>query len=125
MEMKMGFVRNIGRATSFLVELWGLKDGLTMALQHNHTPLVVETDAQAVAHIINSREDPLFHIHSALIWIAGVNRIHHVANSVADAMARKGSFLQELIALFCLIKCQWTSVILIIMIVLELLLLGL
>lgn len=43
-----GFSRKIGITSSFMVELWGLKDRLTLCNNLNISSLVVELDAKAI-----------------------------------------------------------------------------
>ena len=43
-----GFSRRIGITTSFVAELWGLRDGLMMCNNLNISTLVVEVDAKAI-----------------------------------------------------------------------------
>ena len=38
----MGFARKIGKTTSFLAELWALRDGLNLCLNHNFTAVEVK-----------------------------------------------------------------------------------
>ena len=44
----MGFSRKIGITNSFVVELWGLRDGLIMRCSLNLFSLEVEVDAKAI-----------------------------------------------------------------------------
>ena len=44
----MGFARKIGKADSFLAELWELRDGLLLCQQMNLTAIVIELDAKAI-----------------------------------------------------------------------------
>ena len=43
-----GFARKIGKANSFLVELWALRDGILLCQQMNVTALVIEVDAKTL-----------------------------------------------------------------------------
>lgn len=51
------FNRAIGFTHSLAVELWGLRDGLTLAKSLNIKKLMIEIDAQAVVDIIKSHND--------------------------------------------------------------------
>ena len=42
------FARKIGKANSFLAELWALRDGHLLRQQMNVTALVIEVDAKAL-----------------------------------------------------------------------------
>ena len=43
----IGFSRNLGFTDSFITELWVLRDGLTLAREHNLNSLILEMDAMA------------------------------------------------------------------------------
>ena len=49
-----GFIRNIGIASSFAAELWGVRDGLILAKQHNIHKIMIELDANAVIDLLLS-----------------------------------------------------------------------
>ena len=46
------FTRNIGIATSFVVELWALRDGLNMCLNMQISALEIDLDAKVVANLM-------------------------------------------------------------------------
>ena len=48
------FARNIGNTTSFLAELWALRDGLQMCLQMHINALEVELDAKVISDLMNN-----------------------------------------------------------------------
>lgn len=52
-----GYARNIGSASSVLVELWALRDGFALALSLGLTHLVVELDALVVVSFLDSFVD--------------------------------------------------------------------
>ena len=61
--------RKIGHTYSMVAELWGLRDGLTLAKNLNIEKLLVEVDALAIANISSSENvefDPT-HPYSAII----------------------------------------------------------
>lgn len=64
-----GFYCNIGITNSLAVELWGLRDGLTLARKVNICKLIIEIDAKLVVDLINSVDYliTLSHPYSALI----------------------------------------------------------
>jgi len=47
------FSRNIGTTTSFMAEIWALRDGLLMCLNLGINALEVELDARVVADLMN------------------------------------------------------------------------
>ena len=49
-----GFTRKIGFITSLAAELWGLRDGLCLALSLNIKKTIVDVDATAVIDLINA-----------------------------------------------------------------------
>ena len=48
------FSRSIGKTTSFLAELWALRDGLIVCLNLRISAFEVEIDAQAVVELMNN-----------------------------------------------------------------------
>ena len=48
----VGFARRIGTCTSFVAELWGLRDGLTLCNNLNIPSLIVEFNAKAIVDIL-------------------------------------------------------------------------
>ena len=46
-----GFSRNIGSTTSYVTELWGLRDGLALCCNLNIPSLVVELDAKSIVDV--------------------------------------------------------------------------
>jgi len=46
------FARKIGKSSSFIVEIWALRDGLNVCLQKNLLLVEVELDAKAVVNIL-------------------------------------------------------------------------
>lgn len=49
-----GFSRNIGVTTSFIAELWALRDGLILCHNLNFHAIVIHTDAQAIVEAIKN-----------------------------------------------------------------------
>ena len=48
------FKRRIGTSTSFVAELWGLRDGLSLCINLNIPSLIVELDAKAIVDILQN-----------------------------------------------------------------------
>lgn len=49
-----GFSRSIGITSSFVAELWGLRDELILCCNLNVSSLVVELDAKAIVNIFHN-----------------------------------------------------------------------
>ena len=94
------FSRSIGKTTSFLAELWALRDGLIMCLNLRISALEVEIDAQAVVELMNN-DNTSNATNSSLVadcrlLISQIPQIkvshcYREANAYADALARIGS----------------------------------
>ena len=50
----IGYVRNIGVATSIIAEFWALRDGLLLASQLGITQLIVELDTKVIVDLVLS-----------------------------------------------------------------------
>nr|POF11738.1 putative ribonuclease h protein [Quercus suber] len=61
------FSRSIGKTTSFLAELWALRDGLIMCLNLRISALEVEIDAQAIVELMNNDKPPMLLTHP--LWL--------------------------------------------------------
>jgi ribonuclease HI len=100
-----GFSRKIGITNSLAAELWGLRDGLVLAHQHNIKKLIIELDAKAVLDLIQPENltSCSHHLYGALISDCRsliqkleVNRIQHTfreGNAMADILAKAGTKL--------------------------------
>ena len=98
-----GFIRNIGIASSFAAELWGVRDGLLLAQKHNIQNIIIELDAKAVIDLLSldNHIDICSHPLSALITDcrslihsfeeAGLLHTHREGNFCADILAKEGS----------------------------------
>ena len=49
-----GFIRHIGTTNCFAVELWGLRDGLSLCLSLNIPCLVIDVDVKAVVDVLRN-----------------------------------------------------------------------
>lgn len=96
-----GFARKIGKANSFLVELWAFRDGLVLCQQMSVPTLDIELDAKALVEAFtnpgysNSVVSGLFEDCKQLVTWFPKYRIKHVfreANMCADQLARLGCF---------------------------------
>jgi hypothetical protein len=104
-----GYSRSVGRASSVLAELWGVRDGLQLAISLNIDCLEVELDAELLIHLFFSPPSSN-HVYSSIIndcrWLmTQIPRceMHHAyreANRVADALARIGCFQSDAFVLY-------------------------
>ncbi|KAK9998309.1 hypothetical protein SO802_017912 [Lithocarpus litseifolius] len=93
-----GFSRSIGVTTSFIAELWALRDGLTLCHNMHYPAVDIQTDAKAVVDVINNPSysnrvalpivDDCRQLISQLgqVWIG---HCYREANFCADFLARK------------------------------------
>lgn len=111
----MGFARKIGKADSFLAELWALRDGLLLCQQLNLTAIIVEPDAKAIVDAFtnptysNSIVSVLFNNCKQLVISFPQYRIRHVyreANSCLDHLLIYN--VHKFQILFCCLLCLWT-----------------
>ena len=96
------FSRNIGFTHSMAAELWGLRDGLLLAKNLNIKKLMIETDAQTITNVLNSRSvfpdspHPYLNIindcESLLQCFeeARIDNIHREGNHCANILAKGG-----------------------------------
>ena len=95
-----GFSRSIGCTSSFMAELWGLRDGLNLCYEMHLSAVDVQLDAKAVVQLLANSSSanicalPLLDDCRHLISQIGQVRISHCfreANSCADFLAQLGS----------------------------------
>ena len=95
----LGYSRKIGRTTSFLAELWALRDGLHLCLSKNHLDVEVELDAKIIVDALNATQQsdqPVSPLMDDFRLLA--TRFNHIqfkhcyreANKCTDGLARKG-----------------------------------
>ena len=96
----VGFARNIGISSSFIVELWALRDRLLICVHRNFNVVEVELDAKAVIDVLsaskctNSLVAPL--VDDCKQLATQIHQIHfkhcfREANRSADKLARMGA----------------------------------
>ena len=96
----VGFSRKIGVTSSFEVELWALRDGLSICVERSSPAIEVELDAKAIIDILmqpiqsNSLVSPLLddcrQLASQIPQIL-FKHCYREANRVVDHLARKGA----------------------------------
>ena len=94
-----GYARALGNTSSFVAELWALRDGLTMAKEPGLNNLLVEMDALSVVllmnnYIVNLLMEPLLTDCRNLLQSFPNKRVIHAfreANQCMDALARLGA----------------------------------
>nr|POE62303.1 putative ribonuclease h protein [Quercus suber] len=93
------FTRKIGIATSFVAELWALRDGLNMCLNMQISALEIDLDAKVVADLMGNVEtlknDNASIVADNILLISQfpqvkVSHCYRKANRCADALARLG-----------------------------------
>lgn len=94
-----GFSKNLGLCNAYVAELWGVLEGLQLALSHGYRRVEVAVDSKVVANHINSRSQGslegwrlLNKIHSLVSedWDIVVYHNYREANICADALATLG-----------------------------------
>ena len=105
----IGFARRIGTATSFLAELWALRDNLRLCLQIQAQAVCIEVDVKAVVDALLSQSCTSTVIYSImedcrhLVTQIPQLRVRHVyreVNRCADFLAKLGIGLQNDFAVF-------------------------
>ena len=95
-----GFAGRIGTTTSFVAELWGLRDGLSLCYNLNIPSIIVELDAKAIVDIFqntsyeNNIISPLLDDCRQLMGLFQQVQVKHCyrqANRCADMLARLGT----------------------------------
>ena len=103
-EWVMGFARRIRNASSYLVELWALRDGLQLCLQIHAQTVVIELDVKAIVDAFNSptvSNSVVSSIMDECRYLATripQKRFRHIyreANRCADYLARIGTLLES------------------------------
>lgn len=90
----IGFTTNIGCTSSFMAELWGLREGLIVARNHDFNNIVAETDSEAVAQTLNKEED-----HSLNTLIADCrDLLGHFQNAEVTHVYREGNQCADYLA---------------------------
>ena len=95
------FNRAIGHTHSLAVELWDLRDGLSLSRSLNIKKLLIETDAQAAVNILMSHSVDSSNPYNGIIFYcrsilrhfeeARLYHIHREANHCADILAKEGA----------------------------------
>lgn len=104
-----GFSRNIGFSSSFIAELWALRDGLSLCKSLNLNAVDIQIDAKAIVALLadpsysNSFAMPIVDDCKQLFSLIPHVRIKHCyreANSYADCLARIGSSQSSVFILY-------------------------
>ena len=93
------FNRAIGHTHTLAAELWGLRDGLSLARSLNIKKLLIKTDTQAAVNIIMSHSVDSSHLYNGIIFDcrfilrhfeeAHLYHVHHEANHCTDILAKE------------------------------------
>ena len=105
----VGFLRKIGRTTSYVAEQWALRDGLNLCLAKDFLVVEVELDAKCVVNALSSPNQSNVN-QSALLddcrqlstrfRLIRFNHYNREANQCADGIARKGDAQSDDFILF-------------------------
>ena len=105
----VGFSRKIGITSSFMAEMWALRDGLLICVNHNYVAVEVEVDAKAVIDVLaNPGQSNNFilsvlnncrHLASQIPWIR-FSHCYREANRCANFMTQQGYHHNEDFCLF-------------------------
>ena len=100
----IGFARKIRNTTSFMAELWALRDGLQLCLQIHAHFVIIELDAKAIVDAFNSQTysntivssvmDDCRHIVTRIPQ-KSFRHIYKEANKCVDYLARLGTLLES------------------------------
>ena len=80
----IGFNKRLRTMSVMEKELWALKEGLQIAADLHHTPLVVEMDAMQLIKLLHTQTshthgfDNLLHVCRCLMWSLGMDDIRHI-----------------------------------------------
>lgn len=94
-----GFSQRIGITSSFMAELWALRDGLKCCIDQNFEVVVVELDARAVIDILSNLNSPNLVVCSLVDdcrWMIAqipqvlIKHCYREANRCADRLANMG-----------------------------------
>ncbi|KAK9987091.1 hypothetical protein SO802_032042 [Lithocarpus litseifolius] len=106
---KVGFARKIGITSSFLAELWALRDGLSLCVSRNFAAVEVELDAKSIVDamvnpkysniLASSLMDDCRNLAKQIPRIR-VKHCFREANRCADALARMGGILDDNFTVF-------------------------
>ena len=100
----IGFARKIGNTSSFLAELWALRDGLQLCLQIHAQSAVIELDDKAIVDAFNSPTISSSIVYSIMddyrhmatrIPQKMFRHIYREANKCANFLARIGILLEN------------------------------
>lgn len=95
----LGFSRHIGITSSFMAELWAIRDGLLLCVERNFQAVVIELDAKAVCDVLcnptqtNTIISPIVDVCRQLAERTPQVRFKHCykeANKCADGLAKMG-----------------------------------
>ncbi|KAK9993884.1 hypothetical protein SO802_023587 [Lithocarpus litseifolius] len=97
----IGFSRRIGRADSFVAEIWALRDGLQLCHQINARAVMIELDAKSLVEVLNN-SSYCNSVISILLYDCkllishipqvSVKHIYREANKCEDRLANLGLF---------------------------------
>lgn len=98
-----GFMVNIGPATSFLAELWGLREGLRLCLSLNIQQIEIEMDSAVIVNKLQDQNRANQVLSTLMVdcqrllqqfRVVHITHIYREGNSVADRLANMGQTSQ-------------------------------
>lgn len=98
----VGFARKIGIASSFMAELWALRDGLLLCLQIHAQAVIVEMDSKVIIDTFSTHAEASTIVSAimedckqlvAQIPQVRFNHVYREANKRADFLAKLGASL--------------------------------
>ena len=102
-EWVTGFARRIGKTSSFLAELWALRDGLQLCLQTQAQAVLIELDSKSIVDAFNSQgysntivSSIMEDCRHMITWIPQTRfrHIYREANRCADYLAKVGTSIE-------------------------------
>ncbi|GKV28437.1 hypothetical protein SLEP1_g37496 [Rubroshorea leprosula] len=101
---KLGYARKIDWSNCLAAELWAIRDGLQLAIMHNFSHIIVESDSLVAIHLLHEPPPPSHNL-SPLIFDCRelLQLIHHAelkhvvreSNMAADQMAKLGHGIDQ------------------------------
>ena len=94
-----GFTGKIGFTTSLAAELWGLQDGLCLALSLNIKKIIVDVDVTVVVDLINANHAETMQSHPYSVLLDDCRTmIQHFEEAQLQHVVREGNHCADLLA---------------------------
>lgn len=95
----LGFISNIGHTSSFMAELWGVREGLRIAKIHGFDKIILEADSEAMIQALENDSAPTSHVNTLVKECKHIMKQFHTiklchifreGNQCADFLANQG-----------------------------------